>query len=112
MLDSGFPGFWPGKTNSEFRAADSSLTIAGARLDSATRCSRRAFIRSAGIVQSVLRRPDVLAVDDLRQGGRPAESVPAQFAVDDLHQTTSKLLDGVFVHLKKDNPSRVAFQQR
>jgi hypothetical protein len=44
--------------------------------------------------------------------GRPAESVPAQFAVDDLHQTTSKLLDGVFVHLKKDNPSRVAFQER
>ena len=52
MLESGLPGFWPGNTKSEVLASESPFTIASARLDSATRCSRRAFIRSAGIVQS------------------------------------------------------------
>ena len=46
MLDSRRFAFWPGKTNSQVRALLSSLTIASARLNSATRCARRAFIRS------------------------------------------------------------------
>jgi hypothetical protein len=52
MLESGLPALPPGKTKSAVRAARSFRKIATAGVDSGTRCSLPALVRSAGIVQT------------------------------------------------------------